>query len=141
MEARPIRCRRARRGDTESILALVGIADDDRRTRHRFRKLVADLGADCYVALRDDAVVGIVHVTYARHLLDGQCATVELLRVADAQPADVGEALATLVRERARRRACARIDWRDPPANAPAAALGVEPGDAHVAVEIPASRE
>src|SRR5512143_3371571 len=84
MDGRPIRCRRARRTDAEAVFALLdhGAAPArprDRAGRHRFRQLVADLGADCYVALIDETVVGLVHVTYARHLLDGQRATVELL--------------------------------------------------------------
>lgn len=145
MEARPIRCRRARRTDAEAILALLtAIPDADRRTRHRFRKLIADLGADCYVATRDEVVIGVVHVTYARHLLDGQRATVELVRGADGHEADVGRALAALVRERARRRDCQRIDWRETPQDAAAAAfaaaLGLH-GAERLRVEIPPPRE
>jgi hypothetical protein len=30
----------------------------DRAGLHRFRRLVADLGADCYVAVVDETVVG-----------------------------------------------------------------------------------
>jgi hypothetical protein len=148
MEPRPIRCRRARRTDADAIFALLApaaSADPDRRTRHRFRKLVADLGADCYVALRDQAVVGVVHVTYARHLLDGQRATVELLRAAGDQQDDVVRALAGLVGERARRRHCQQIDWRDAPAGtaaqAFAQALGARPAGERLRVEIPAGRE
>src|SRR5512139_1710981 len=69
MDGRPIRCRRARRTDAEAAFALIdqGAAAPplDRAGRHRFRQLVADLGADCYVALIDETVVGLVHVTYA----------------------------------------------------------------------------
>ncbi|MBX3023853.1 hypothetical protein KF840_02985 [bacterium] len=145
MEARPIRCRRARRTDAGAIFALLTAAAPapaDRATRHHFRKLVADLGADCYVALRDGTVVGVVHVTYARHLLDGQRATVELVRASED---DVARALAALVRERAARRHCLLIDWRDAPedgaAEAFASALGARRIGATVRVEIPAPRE
>jgi hypothetical protein len=90
--------------------------------------------------------VGLVHVTYARQLLDRQRATVELLRVtADARIGDVGAALARLVAERARRRGCRFIDWREPARDAAtqafAAHLGARPVGEHLRVEIPGAGE
>jgi hypothetical protein len=149
MEPRPIRCRRARRTDAEAVLALLdGGAGPgwelNRAGRHRFRQLVADLGADCYVAVRDETVVGLVHVTYARHLLDGQRATVELLLAAPGEGA-VPEALAHLLGERARRRRCRAIDWRGPADDATARAvaerLGARAVGEHLRVEIPAAAD
>lgn len=148
MEARPIRCRRARRTDADAIFALLATAAPpprDRAVRHHFRKLVADLGADCYVAQCDGTVIGVVHVTYARHLIDGQRAMIELVRAAPERPGDVGRALAALVRERAARRHCTLIDWRDAPqgeaAEAFARALGARRAGDQLRVEIPAARE
>ena len=70
-------------------------AGADRAGLRRFRQLVADLGADCYVAVVDEPIVGLVHVTYARHLLDGQQRHLELLVVApDGRGQGVGGALA-----------------------------------------------
>ncbi len=151
MESRPIRCRRARRPDADAVFALLAGnggpgSERDRAGRHRFRQLVADLGADCYVAVADDMIVGLVHVTYARHLLDGQRATVELLLVApDQRAGDAGAALAGLVVERARRRGCRFIDWREPAhdlsAQAFAARLGARAVGDHLRVEIPGPAE
>jgi hypothetical protein len=147
MQVRPIRCRRVRRTDNEAVFALLDAAGvsrpaADRAGRHRFRRLVADLGGDCYVALADETVVGVVHVTYARHLIDGQRATVELLAVDRAHPADeVVGALARLVAARAERRGCRIVDWRDPAdsvaTRALAAHLGARPIGQHLRVEIP----
>lgn len=149
MHPRPICCRRLRRLDAEAAFALLeasglAVPADDRARRHRFRLLAADLGSDCYVALADETVVGLVHVTYSRHLLDGQRATLELLLVAPGRPVDVVvDALATLVAERARRRGCRSIDWRDPlrgaVADAFAVRLGAVSAGDHLRVEIPAS--
>lgn len=147
MIPRPIRCRRARRTDAAAVLALLGAGAGtawqlDRAGRHRFRQLVGDLGADCYVALIDETVVGLVHVTYARHLLDGQRATVELLLAAPAgHGREVGLALARLVDERARRRHCRTVDWREPvrdeAGRAFAEGLGARAVGDHWRVEIP----
>jgi GNAT superfamily N-acetyltransferase len=92
-----------------SLLAEAGntSAPDDRAARSRFRRIVADLGAELYVATIDDHVVGVLHLTYARHLLDGQRATLELLVVRPAaRRRGVGTALATLARARAGKRHC-----------------------------------
>lgn len=151
MNGRPIRCRRARRTDAEAVLALLDGRSSatwqlDRAGRHRFRQLVADLGADCYVAVIDEEVVGLVHVTYARHLFDGQRATVELVLVnADGPGPEIIAALASLVEDRARRRNVRAIDWRDPigDANAQALAdqLGAHSTGEHLWVEIPGPAE
>jgi GNAT superfamily N-acetyltransferase len=118
----------------------------DRAHLHRFRQLIADLGADCYVALLDETVVGLVHVTYARHLLDRQRATVELLLLApNGHGREVGGTLARLVVERARRRNCRFIDWREPvgdeTARACADQVGAQPVGDRLRVEIPRTAE
>jgi GNAT superfamily N-acetyltransferase len=135
MPLRPIRLRRIRRTDFAAVQALLagmdGAADGgERAVRSRFRRLVADLGADIYLATIDEAVCGLVHVTYARHLLGPARATLELLVVAAAaRRRGVGRALLAYAGSRARRRGChalvsrgvpddargffARIGWRE----------------------------
>lgn len=150
MPSRPIRCRRLRRTDAAAVLALLAAAgeptpDDHRRRRHRLRRLVADLGGDCYVALIDETVVGVVHVTYARHLLDRPRATVEMLLADATHGGEAAAALAELVRARAARRGCRIIDWREPTRGdamqAFAARLGARPLDPRLRVEIPEAGE
>ena len=143
---RPIRCRRVRRTDADAVFALLAasggpIPPRDRSSRHRFRLLVADLGGDCYVAVADETVVGLVHVTYARHLIDRQRATIEVLLAAAPRREDTAAALAALVRERAGRRGCRVIDWREPVRDdamqAFTALLGARPADPRPRVEMP----
>lgn len=118
MHDRPIRCRRIRRSDADAVLALLGLAGEGRpapprAVLRRLRHVVADLGADCYVATVDEVVVGVVHLTYARRLDRGQRATLETLVVAPARRGrGVGAALAATALARARRRECDAIDWR-----------------------------
>jgi GNAT superfamily N-acetyltransferase len=115
MLPRPIHHRRARRTDfaaTRALLSASGIElpAADRSGLRRFRHLVADLGSDLYVAVRDERVVGIVHVTYARHLLHGWEAELAVLVVApEERRAGIGRSLAGLAASRARRRGCRRL--------------------------------
>lgn len=150
MYPRPIHCRRLRRTDAAAVFALLAAAGGaappaDRHHRHRLRQVVADLGSDCYVALVDETVAGLVHVTYARQLVGGPRARVERLLL---DPADDGaavpRALAALVAARARRRGCAAIEWRGPATGAAAAfaaGLGVTRAAEHWTVEIPVPAE
>jgi GNAT superfamily N-acetyltransferase len=112
MAARPIRIRRGRRTDLSAVMRLVAesgsaMPPPDRATLRRFRQLVADLGADFYLATVDERVVGVAHVTYARQLLSGPQATLSTLLVAnDSQRQGIGTALLRFAIERARKRAC-----------------------------------
>lgn len=138
MEPRPIRHRRARRTDRAAIDALLSGAgitagSDERSARSRFRRVVADLGSDLYVATIDEQVVGVVHLTYARHLIDGQRAILELLIVLPAvRRRGVGTALAELAAARAGLRHCRVLTHRAGPLDAGARAflghLGWPPG-------------
>ncbi|MDX2166397.1 MAG: GNAT family N-acetyltransferase [Deltaproteobacteria bacterium] len=118
MRSRPIRLRRVRRTDFEALTGLLAAAElavraDDRALRSRFRRLVADLGADLYLASIDDAVCGVVHVTYARHLLAAPQAMLELLVVhPQRRRLGVGRALANAAIARARRRGCQQLATR-----------------------------
>ena len=115
MAARPIRIRRGRRTDFGAVMELLAgsgaaMPPPDRATLRRFRQLVADLGADLYVATIDERVVGVVHVTYARQLAAAPRATLATLAVDEsARRRGVGRALLQFVAERARRRACVRL--------------------------------
>ena len=115
MSPPPIRYRRARRTDFAAIDAVVRsgrtpAAAPDRSALRRFRRLVADLGADLYVAETDACLLGVVHVSYVRHLTLGQRAQLELLAVAaDARGRGVGRGLVALAAQRARRRGCATL--------------------------------
>jgi GNAT superfamily N-acetyltransferase len=112
MQAGPIRHRRVRRTDFVAVLDVLSasglpVPPPDRSALRRFRRLASDLGADFYVALAGERVVGFVHVTYARQLAVGMRGRVEALVVAPAARRDgVGTSLAALARRRARRRGC-----------------------------------
>jgi len=115
MPPRPIRLRRARRTDFDAIgVLLAGRVSTEwsagRPALRRFRRVVADLGSDLYVAARDAQVVGVVHVTYARQLGGMPHARLEVLAVdPDARGHGLGRSLIALAVERARRRGCAAL--------------------------------
>jgi N-acetylglutamate synthase-like GNAT family acetyltransferase len=115
MQPRPHRIRRARRTDFVRIMELLAtsripVPPADRSTLRRFRRIVADLGADLYVAVIDERVVGVVHVTYARQLITGAHARIEVLVVApDVRRRGIAAALAALIAARARRRGCSEL--------------------------------
>lgn len=85
----------------------------ERRFLRRFRRLVADLGADLYVATRREAVAGCVHVTYSRQLLTGHRARIDLLAAAPQEPEAVVRALLETAIQRARRRDCVSLALED----------------------------
>jgi GNAT superfamily N-acetyltransferase len=128
MEGRPIRIRRGRRTDFAAVLAVLAGPDTlvpppDRRTLHRFRQLVADLGCDFYLATIDERVVGVVHVTYARQLAAAPLATLATLAVAESSRGrGVGTALLRFVTARARKRGCGNLRCALAEEPAPAAA-------------------
>lgn len=105
--------RRGRRTDftaTMAVLAAAGVPvpPPDRATLHRFRNIVADLGADFYVAVEAGTVVGVLHVTYNRRLTTAARAHVDLLCVTPAHRGrGVGAALLHFARRRASGRGCA----------------------------------
>ena len=115
MAARPIRIRRGRRTDFAAVMALLAgsgapVPPPDRSTLRRFRQLVADLGADLYLATIDERVVGVAHVTYERQLARPPRATLETLVVGElVRGRGVGTALLRFAADRARKRACGRL--------------------------------
>jgi GNAT superfamily N-acetyltransferase len=121
MSFRPIRHRRARRSDFDAIRAIMVSAGlpvpaPERAALRQFRRVVADLGADVYVADVDACVLGVMHITYTRPLSGPPRAHLELLAVAsDARGRGVGRSLATFAAARARRRGCVALQCGAPP--------------------------
>jgi ribosomal-protein-alanine N-acetyltransferase len=109
---RPVRHRRAQRIDFAAVAGLLAatgpaVVQPDRATLRGFRRLVADLGCDLYVATADSDIVGLVHVSYARRLAAPPGARMELLVVAPhARGRRIGRGLVELAAQRARQRGC-----------------------------------
>ncbi len=110
-----VHLRRARRTDFTAVMTLLAgsgaaVPPPDRATLRRFRKLVADLGADFYLALVDGTLAGLIHVTYARQLTVLPQAQLDHLLVgADFRRRGIGAALLAFARRRARRRGCGTL--------------------------------
>jgi GNAT superfamily N-acetyltransferase len=110
-----LRVRRGRRRDLPGVQALLAVPAGDRLERF-FRRIVADLGTDVYVA--EDAggeIAGILCIVYARSLVrGGLSATLDGARVRDASDRAALDRLVAFAEERARRRGCRRIAaWVD----------------------------
>ena len=107
-----VHIRRGRRTDFMAVMGLLAaggtaVPVPDRATLRRFRQVVADLGGDFYLALVDDVVVGLVHVTYARQLAAPPSALLDQLVVVPAyRRRGIGSALSAFVERRARQRGC-----------------------------------
>ena len=107
-----VHIRRVRRTDFTAVMTLLAtsgaaVPPPDRATLRRFRKLVADLGADFYLALVDGTVAGLIHVTYARQLTVLPQAQLDHILVdADFRRRGIGAALLAFARRRARQRGC-----------------------------------
>ena len=118
--------RRVRRTDFTAVMHLlaasgVAVPPPDRATLRRFRHLVADLGADFYLALVDGTVAGLVHVTYARQLAVPPMARLEQLLVSDPlRRRGVGSKLLAFVRQRATARGCGALVCGRPSLASPA---------------------
>ena len=105
-----LRVRRSRRDDLTQLGALLGPDADGWRARS-FRRIVADLGSDVYVAEGPGGeIVGVVSVVYARSLVHGGLSA--MLDGARARHRPARALLAPLVafaEERARKRGCRRL--------------------------------
>ncbi|HUE30502.1 MAG TPA: hypothetical protein VMR79_06490 [Verrucomicrobiae bacterium] len=107
-----VRVRRGRRHDLGAVQALLAAPAGDRLARV-FRRILADLGTDLYVAEDERGeIVGLVSVLYARSLARGGRSA--LLDGARARgPALLAE-LVAFAEERARKRGCRRLAaWVD----------------------------
>ena len=106
-----LRVRRSRRQDLPHLQAVLrlpaGVPE-----RRGFRRLLADLGRDVYVAEDPDgAIVGVVSLVYARSLVrgGGLSATLDGACTATEQPGALLPALIAFAEERARRRGCRHL--------------------------------
>ena len=112
MQAGRISYRRARRTDFTAIVQVLGASGlptpaPDRPTLRRFRRLIADLGTDLYIAEASGRLVGFVHLTYVRDITVGTRARMEALVVSpDVRRRGIGSSLTLLARRRGRRRGC-----------------------------------
>lgn len=110
-----IRHRRARRTDFAALTAILAASGlpasaPERAALRHFRRVVADLGSDLYLAVADARAVGIVHVSYARQLSGRPHARLEQLVVApDVRRRGIGKGLVALAAMRARRRGCVAL--------------------------------
>lgn len=109
-----VRIRRAQRRDFAAVAELcarlgAGHLEETRHALRRFRRIVADLGNDLYLAESSGKLSGLLHLHYTRQLLEPPRAEVSLL-LSDptASPAPAGE-LVTFALQRARRRRCGRL--------------------------------
>ena len=103
-----VRVRRGRRQDLLQVRALLDPGAGDGLER-LYRRILADLGMDVYVA-EDPAgeIVGVVSVAYRRSLMrGGRSAILDGARVGHAP--GVLEGLVAFAEERARRRGCRRL--------------------------------
>ena len=113
-----VRVRRGRRHDLAAVQALLAAPATDRLERI-FRRLLADLGTDLYVAEDERGeIVGLVSVLYARSLARGGRSA--LLDGARARRPALLPELVAFAEERARKRGCRRL------------AAWVEAGDAEL---------
>ena len=105
-----LRVRRSRRRDLTQLAALLGADTDGGRARS-FRRIVADLGNDVYVAERPGGeIVGMVSVVYARSLVHGGLSAILDGARARHEPArELLEPLVAFAEERARKRGCRRL--------------------------------
>ncbi len=107
-----VRVRRGRRHDLAAVQALLAAPANDRLERV-FRRILADLGTDLYVAEDERGeIVGLVSVLYARSLArGGRSALLDGARA--RRPALLAE-LVAFAEERARKRGCRRLAaWVD----------------------------
>jgi len=129
-----LRVRRGRRRDLPQVERVLGTPPDPRLARV-FRRVVADLGADLYVAEDDGGeIVGLVSVAYARSLVrGGVSAWLDGARARREPVRPVLEGLVAFAEERARRRGCRRlaawVDAADAPLRDTLLARGYRAGD------------
>jgi hypothetical protein len=104
------RVRRGRRRDLPQVAALLGCDAGGWRARG-FRRIIADLGTDVYVAEdQGGEIVGMVSVIYARSLAHGGlCASLDAARTRHEPVQALLGPLVAFAEERARKRGCLRL--------------------------------
>ena len=111
-----VRVRRGRRHDLPEVQAILG-TPPGRQDARVYRRHLADLGADVYVA--EDAggtIIALVSVAYARSLVrGGLSALLDGVRARPGTEAPLIDGLIAFAEERARRRGCRRLSaWVEP---------------------------
>jgi hypothetical protein len=121
--------RRSRRTDLPQLAGLLGCEAAGWRAR-AFRRIVADLGTDVYVAEDSaGAIVGMVSVVYARSLVHGGlCALLDAVRTRHEPAAALLGPLVAFAEARARKRGCRRFTAAIEHADGPLRALLLERG-------------
>src|SRR5262245_43263901 len=111
-----IHIRRGRRTDYAALAALCTWPATEGNLPRLFRRTVADLGYDLYVAEEEGRAIGMVAVSYVRALaLGGQRATLEELVVDPRRRGTgVGRQLVEFAFRRARRRGARACEARSP---------------------------
>lgn len=109
-----IRIRRAQRRDFAAVAELcarlsAGKLEENRHTLRRFRRIVADLGNDLYLADNNGHLSGLLHLHFTRQLLGPPRAEVSLLLADPGGPSELASRLLDFALARARRRLCASI--------------------------------
>jgi hypothetical protein len=129
-----VRVRRGRRRDLAALGRTLGVPVEGRLARV-FRRILADLGNDVYVA--EDAggeLVGVVSVVYRRSLMQGGLAAVLDGVRTRPEAAPLLDGLVAFAEERARRRGCRRLTAcvapEDAAVRAALVARGYRPGEA-----------
>ena len=110
--------RRGRRTDVVALQSVLcpesppeSLAACSKAEVRHWRRLAQDPALDFYVAARDDALWGMLLVSYIRALrFKGWQAILELAVVPTA-PLDIGLALLDFAKERARKRGCPVLVW------------------------------
>lgn len=132
-----VQIRRGRRHDLPGVEAVLGGRPPGAFER-LYRRIVADLGADLYVA--EDArgeIVGLVSLVYAHSLTGGLSAWLDGAHALEPPSRGLLEALVAFAEERARRRGCRRLtacfDREHPELRATLLARGYRAGEMLVA--------
>ena len=107
--------RRGRRTDLSACQTLLfpdAAGEEGRKAEVRhWRRLARDPALDFYVAQHDGLLQGMILVSYVRRLRRSGWLAVVDSAVLPAAPAQVGQALLSFAKERARKRACPSLVW------------------------------
>ncbi len=107
--------RRGRRTDLSACQTLLfpdASSEEWRKAEVRhWRRLARDPALDFYVAQHDGLLQGMILVSYVRRLRRSGWLAIVDIAVLPAAPVQVGQALLSFAKERARKRACPSMVW------------------------------
>lgn len=103
-----VRLRRCKRTDAPVVAELVGRRLEVQRRERFYRRMLADLRCDVYIAEDSEGrAVGLVALAYQRSLAgDGFCATLDEAVATGPRAAEVLAGLVSFAEARARKRGC-----------------------------------